>query len=133
MLIIDKKQLAEIVQAAREAPTHEVCGILAGADGRVTKGYQMKNVSATPEHCYFMDPMEQLKAQKEIRRQGLEMVGIYHSHPDSAAYPSARDVELAFYDEAYYLIVSLLDKKKASARAFKIESGRISEQAIREE
>ncbi len=131
MLIIDKKQFEEIVQSAQTAPTHEVCGILAGTADRVTKVYRMKNTSETPEHCYFMDPLEQLKVLKDIRRQQLAMVGIYHSHPDSAAYPSARDVELAFYDEVHYLIVSLRDKTKPAARAFKITGGEISEQEIK--
>ncbi|HID12037.1 MAG TPA: M67 family peptidase [Candidatus Latescibacteria bacterium] len=55
----------------------------------------------------FMDPKEQIDALKDIRRLGLEMVGIYHSHVASPAYPSKRDIKLAFYPEVSYVIVSL--------------------------
>lgn len=123
LMNIDKKN--EIIQHAREAQPREACGILAGKNGTVERIYQMKNVSDRPEDCYFMDSREQLKVVKEIRKLGLEMLGIYHSHPRSAAYPSARDVELAFYEDAAYVIVS-----QKEIRAFKIAAGKISEEEI---
>jgi proteasome lid subunit RPN8/RPN11 len=58
------------------------------------------------------------------------MVGIYHSHTESEAYPSGRDLELAFYPDAYYIIISLKDKKNPSIRAFRIVEGKISEEEI---
>lgn len=118
----------KIIEQAVSAGRQEACGILAGRAGRVEKIYRMTNASERPEECYFMDSREQLKVVKEIRNLGLEMLGIYHSHPHSEAYPSARDVELAYYPEVSYLIVSLKDQ--AELRAFRISEGKIKPEEI---
>ncbi|MCM8787422.1 MAG: Mov34/MPN/PAD-1 family protein, partial [Candidatus Omnitrophica bacterium] len=100
------------------------------------KVYKMTNVSENPETCYFMNPEEQLKVFKEMRKLGLEMIGIYHSHANSPAYPSQRDCELAFYPEADYLIISCSFNIQRSmfnepeVRAFKITEGKIQEEKI---
>lgn len=130
MLIVKNQALEKIISQVKKAERQEVCGLLAGQGQRVFGIYPMTNASETPENCYFMDPSEQLRAFKEIRALGQELVGIYHSHPFSAAYPSARDVELAFYPEAVYLIVSLYPAGRIYFRAFKIVAGQISEEEI---
>ncbi len=109
----------------REYP-NEACGILAGHNGAVEKIYSMKNAEASPSF-YVMEPQEQFSVMKEMRRDGLDLVGIYHSHTGSHAYPSATDVSLAYYPEAVYLIVTLLDRDKPAARGFTIIDGTISE------
>ena len=48
----------------------------------------------------------------------------------SEAYPSATDVRLAFWPEAYYVLVSLLDRESPAMRAFRIEDGTVSEEEI---
>jgi proteasome lid subunit RPN8/RPN11 len=146
MLCLTKEQANEIInQAKREAP-NEACGILAGPptpmdalyqDGlrgvnkekRVTKVYPMINTDKSPQ-TFFMDPKEQLRVMKEIRNLGLEMVGIYHSHLQTRAYPSARDTELAFYPEASFVIVSISDKDNPNIRSFRIVEGKIEEEEL---
>lgn len=54
------------------------------------------------------------------------MLAIYHSHPDSEAFPSAKDVQLAFYPDSLYIIVSLV-KKEPVVKAFSIKEGDIKE------
>ncbi|MDI6731351.1 MAG: M67 family metallopeptidase [Candidatus Margulisbacteria bacterium] len=130
MAAIELSVVDEIIQHASEAVPNEACGILAGKNGRVEKTYKMVNVSDSPDVCYFMDSCEQLKVMKEIRNLKLEMVGIYHSHPGSGPYPSSRDVELAFYPEAVYVIVSLQDIKRPELKAYKIIEGKIMEEVI---
>jgi protein-tyrosine-phosphatase len=90
----------------------------------------MTNTSDNPETCYFMKPEEQLKVFKEMRQSGIEMLGIYHSHSQSPAYPSQRDCEMAFYPEVDYVIISLKDYNNPEIRAFKIIEGRIEEENI---
>jgi proteasome lid subunit RPN8/RPN11 len=124
------KQKDEIIQHAKDSRPHEACGILAGKSGRVEKVYKMKNTSDRPEICYFMEPKEQLTVMKEMRNSGMEMIGIYHSHTGSDAYPSARDLELAFYPESAYLIVSLKNIDAPELRAFRIVAGNIEEEKI---
>ncbi|MDI6783945.1 MAG: M67 family metallopeptidase [bacterium] len=127
--------LNQIIDHCQKGKPKESCGILAGkpiAQGttRIEKVYPMQNVAETPETCYFMDPKEQLTVMKEMRTLGLEMVGIYHSHLGSPAEPSARDVELAFYSEVVYVIVSLTDKGNPSIRTYRIIESNITEETI---
>ncbi len=111
---------AILEQARREYP-NEACGILAGSNGpiRVERVYPMTNADHSPA-TYLMDPQEQFRVFKEMRKDGLDLVAIYHSHTASPAYPSRRDRDLAFYPEAVYLIVTLLDHERPAGRAFRI-------------
>lgn len=129
MFILEKDLLEKMLQQIKEEFPNEACGILAGREGRAEKVYAMSNVDKSPS-TYFMDAKEQLLVMKEIRNLGLEMVGIYHSHAASPAYPSGHDVEMAFYPEASYIIVSLADKDKPAVRSFKIVEGKITEEKL---
>ena len=130
MIKISEEYRHKIIEHSMTSDGHEACGILAGKKGRVEKVYKMANMSDSPETCYFMDPKEQLKVLKSIRSEGLEILGIYHSHPSSEAYPSEKDVELAFYPEASYVIVSLHPSGKIQFKSYKIVGGKISEEEI---
>lgn len=130
MLILKKELFEQIVAQSKEELPNEACGILAGKDGKAEKVYKMINTDKSPS-TFFMDPKEQLKAMKEIRNSGLEMLGIYHSHVASAAYPSGHDVELAFYPEVSYVIISLKDKNNPGICSFKIKEGKITEEQIK--
>lgn len=110
----------------RESYPDEACGLLAGTGDRVSGLFEMTNTEPSPV-SYFMDPKEQFSAMKEMREKGLQMVGIFHSHPQSPAYPSARDVSLACYDEAVYIIVSLAERERPAVKAFRIVAGNIEE------
>ncbi len=127
---IEKGCFSEMVEHCREEYPSEACGILAGKDNLITGVYRMVNTSETPVTCYFMDPQEQLKVFKEMRNSGLEMLGIYHSHVASSPYPSPRDVEMAFYPEVSYVIVSLTDAGKPEVGSFKIVDGKIEKEEL---
>lgn len=129
MLKVKRELFVQIVKHCKEELPDEACGILAGKGSSVEKAYEMVNADKSPEN-FIMDPAEQLKVMKELRNLGLEMVGIYHSHVASEAYPSARDIELAFYPEARYCIVTLKDKDNPRMRAFRIKEGKISEEEV---
>jgi len=128
-MVILKKELYEqiIRQCLREFPW-EACGILAGRGETAERVYEMTNADKSPA-TFFMEPREQLQVMKEIRNRSLDMIGIYHSHVASDAYPSSRDVDLALYPEVFTLIVSLSDKNNPSIRSFKINGDRINEEA----
>ncbi len=130
MLYLSKEEAKELVKHSERESPDEACGILAGNDGKVEKVYQMTNADKNPK-TFFMDPKEQLNVMKEIRDLGMKMVGIYHSHIETEAYPSAHDVELAFYPEASYLIISIKDKDAPTVRAFRIIQGKISEEIVK--
>lgn len=121
-------QLTEVLAHCRSESPLEACGILAGKSSRVEVVYPVINVEKS-ERRYLMDPTEQFRVMGEIWDQGRELVAIYHSHPASPAYPSATDVDLAYYPDAFYLIVSLAGSKP-DLRAFRIRDGKITETGI---
>ncbi len=109
----------------RDGYLNEACGILAGNGNEVSKIYKMANIENSPV-TYMLDSREQFKVMKDMRDNNLSMVAIFHSHPSSAAYPSAKDVSLAFYEECVYIIVSLMEKEPV-VKGFLIREGNIEE------
>lgn len=93
-------------EVARCAP-EEACGLLAGRWAgetcQVAVVFPVTNLlhSATR---YRLDPAEQLAVFDQIDSLGLELVGIYHSHPTGPDHPSPIDIAEAYYPEAVYLI-----------------------------
>jgi len=130
MIYIAKKLFEEMIEHSKREFPNEACGILSGSQGRVTRVYEMTNSDKSPE-TFFMDPREQLKVMKDIRNRSEEMLGIYHSHVASEAYPSSHDVELALYPEVSYVIISIKDKNNPSVRSFKIVEGKIREDEVK--
>ena len=131
MLYLSKAQKEQLIEHSKREAPYEACGILAGPAGKVKKIYPMTNAEKSRE-TFLMDPPEQFKVMKEMRNSGIEMVGIYHSHPETDAYPSAHDVELACYPDISYVIISLKHNgKPASLRSFRIRDKKISEEEVK--
>ncbi|MBI5957058.1 MAG: M67 family metallopeptidase [Chloroflexi bacterium] len=129
MFQLSRKHRAAIIVHAREACPNECCGLLVGSGGRIVKLYKLANAENSPL-AYRLDPYEQLRIFQEMDNHGWELMAIYHSHVASPAYPSARDVELAYYPEAVYLVVSLTEPARPDVRAFRIKEGAIAEEKI---
>lgn len=124
-LRITAQLLHQIISHAREGSPYEVCGLLAGKNDEVQEVYQIDNTEQSTV-SYFMDPKQQLQAMKAMRQKGQKMVGIYHSHPVAEAYPSQKDINLAFYEDVAYVIVSLLHEPP-KVKAFRIKDGKVTE------
>lgn len=111
----------EIVACARDARPRECCGLVGGAGAEALTVYPLRNVSAAPEVGYEAAPEELFAAQRQMRVRGESIAAIYHSHPKSAdPTPSERDVRLAFYPSAVYLIVGFDEGGEGVVRAFRI-------------
>jgi [CysO sulfur-carrier protein]-S-L-cysteine hydrolase len=121
--------LDEIVQHATEDLPNECCGIVASENGAAVKVFRATNAEASPVR-YSLDPREQYRITMEIEDRGWELGAIYHSHTRSEPYPSQTDVNLAFYPDAIYVIVSLRTPGEPEIRAFRIADERIEEVAI---
>ncbi len=128
-LTLTRAQRQELIDHALEGRPYEVCGLLAGKDDRVERVYRAANKERSPVR-YEIDPKDLIRIFREIDDADLELVGIYHSHTHTDAYPSATDVRLAYYPEAYYVLVSLIDERSPRVRAFRIRDGQISEAPI---
>lgn len=123
---ISKELVEELVAHAREDAPNECCGMIAASDGAATRVLRAVNAEASPLR-YSLDPQDQYRLMMDIDDQGEELGAIYHSHTRSAAYPSQTDVNLAFYPDALYVIVSIVDPDSPEVRAFKIRDGEIDE------
>ena len=119
-----------MVSHAKEELPNEACGLLAGRKGRVEHFYSMRNADESPV-TYRLDPTEQLRVFNELEDKGWELVGIFHSHTHSQAYPSDTDRRQAFYPEAHYVLVSLANREAPDLRAFIIDDGKVEEQEVR--
>ena len=114
-----------VAQAKALAPI-EACGILAGKDNKAEKLFEMTNADNRSDH-FMMEPKEQFAVVKDIRSAGLEMLAIYHSHPETLAGPSAEDIRLALTPDVIYIIVSLQDAKAPVVKGFLLEDGTVTE------
>jgi len=115
----------EIEGHALQAQPSECCGLLSGENGLITDLHRLRNTAQKPETRYFASPEDLFTAMRRIREAGQKLLGVYHSHPRTPAYPSASDVEMAFYPEAIYFIVSL--EPGIELRAFRIQGSTIND------
>ena len=74
-----------MAHARAEAPA-ECCGMLVGRDASIDEAVQAKNIGAGPTR-FLVDPKDHIDARRAARRRGLEVLGFYHSHPHSPAWP----------------------------------------------
>lgn len=118
----------EIVAHARAGLPNEACGILAGAGDAVERFYPAEPDEPSPFY-YRIESRDQIRIMNAIDEAGLDLVGIYHSHVASPAYPSRTDAEQAFWPEAVYVIVSLAGGG-ADVRAFHIRDMDVTEVPI---
>ncbi|MEX2273502.1 MAG: M67 family metallopeptidase [Vicinamibacterales bacterium] len=109
---------ALIAHAEREAP-HECCGLLIGKGNTVREAHPARNKMASQTR-FQINPADHFVAIRKARAAGLEVIGAYHSHPDSAALPSARDLAEASEGAPVMLIVSLVPPAPV-VRAFLLE------------
>lgn len=98
MIEIGLEPWKKMVAHAEETYPNECCGVMLGRiDGdqkSVTISQPLENVSAGSQAArYELRPEDLLNADREARRQNLDLIGIYHSHPDCDAYFSETDLK----------------------------------------
>ena len=120
----------EILDHARSETPAEACGLIAGSEGKATKLFRIPNADPSI-YRYNMEPKAQLRAMQEIDDSKWELLAIYHSHTHTPAYPYSTDIELAFYPESFYVIVTLQDDEHPEIRAFTIVDGMVAETLVR--
>jgi proteasome lid subunit RPN8/RPN11 len=124
---------AEILQKmlahARCEPELECCGLLAGRDGAITAIFPATNALASAT-AYEIAPQELFLLFRAMREQGLTHIGLYHSHPRGENAPSPRDIELAYYPDQAYFIISPLAGAPNPVRAFSIRGTGVQELEI---
>ncbi|HEY2858425.1 MAG TPA: M67 family metallopeptidase [Terracidiphilus sp.] len=106
-----------------ETYPHECCGVLLGefaqANWQVTSAVRAGNTRTDSAHNrYNIDPAELVRIQRDALRQGLDIAGFYHSHPDHPAQWSATDFAEAHWIGCSYVITEVAGGKAAVTNAF---------------
>jgi [CysO sulfur-carrier protein]-S-L-cysteine hydrolase len=122
---ISRAHWDELIAHARDEAPLECCGYLRLEDGAVAEVFQAVNERGSP-YGYELDH-KSLFAANELDDAG-HGVGIYHSHPRSAAVPSQTDINLAQYPDWTYWIVSL--EGEPTVRAWRIANGSVEEEPV---
>lgn len=99
----------------------ESCGLVAGKNERVEKVLFVQNQAQSPVR-FVMDPHEQLQAFEWIEANGLDLLGIFHSHPTGPETVSPTDIAEAAYEVVHIICSRMNDRWKL--RGFWIENGR---------
>jgi len=108
----------------------ECCGLLAGRGGIISVIFAAANAAENSSTSYEIAPRDLCRIMREIHASGLELLGIYHSHPRGENFPSSRDIERAYYPETPYFILSLLPGAGIPVRAFSIRDDVVTELSI---
>ena len=108
MLGISSDGIQSIKDLAKKSYPNECCGLLIGvntAEKKVMEVRPVRNWNAERSHDrYVIERKEFEKVDKEAVKKGLQIIGVYHSHPDHPAIPSAYDAEHACSWFSYIIV-----------------------------
>lgn len=124
----------EIESLGANGYPNEACGLLLGrfVDGvtdvaRVTWARNLNTQRSRDR--YALDPRDFLRAERIAEEQGLDVVGVWHSHPDHAAVPSQTDLDAAWPGYAY-VIVSVVGGRALETRSWRLDTDRFIEEEV---
>jgi proteasome lid subunit RPN8/RPN11 len=118
---ISKSTYFELIKHAESGYPNEVCGVLIGKNGEITVCKQCRNLNEERTHDrYELDPTSFNEADDWARKNRLEILGIYHSHPDHPSLPSEFDRSRA-WPEWIYIILSINNGKYNDGRAWLLD------------
>ncbi len=125
MLRISQAIYDQLRRHAERAYPHECCGVLLGvleaAATRVSSITEAQNAEAeNPGTRYHLAPAELVRIALHARREGLEIVGFYHSHPDHPAQWSATDLAEAHWLGCSYVITSVVSGHAEATQSFRL-------------
>ena len=132
VLRLSEVQYRRVVAHCYDGLPDEACGLLAGTvdargepTGVVTAVYPCTNADASAR-TYTVDSRDLLHAMRDAEGRGEDLVGVWHSHTHSDAYPSDTDVRQAFEPHWMYVLVSLKHAEPV-LRSYRIRDGVVGE------
>ncbi len=130
MLTLTRELLDRMIAHCLTGYPAEACGLLGGdpATGETTSVHPTRNAAASAK-LYTVDPRDHLRADRAVEDAGGSIIGVFHSHTHTDAYPSPTDVDQAPDPAWHYVIVSLRDTEPM-VRSYRIVDGRIDEEPI---
>ena len=133
MLRLSGSAYAAMVGHAYDGMPDEACGLLVGRPGGGQGGqvvrFEPTENDAHSSKVYTIPPLAHLKIERAAEAEGLEVIGVMHSHTHTDAYPSPTDVAQAPDPTWHYVIVSLRDEAPV-LRSFRIVDGDIREEPV---
>ncbi len=129
---IEKATLSQIQDHLESAYPNEACGFLVGTEINrrrcITGIIPVENRSTENQRRRFVvDPLDYMKAERSASKDGLALLGIYHSHPDHPAIPSAHDLEFAQPYFSYFIHAVALGKMNDN-RSYRLQDGKFIEE-----
>ena len=128
---ITRALLAQIHAHLESSYPYEACGVMLGEGGVITEVVSADNERTrlprssgdSARNRYLIDPLIYMKIERDADKRGLQLLGIYHSHPDVAARPSQFDLDHAWPDFSY-LIVSICQGKAVESKSWRLRDDR---------
>ena len=130
VLKLTREMVDQMVAHCLRGLPYEACGLFAGgaAEGEVRVVYPTSN-AAHSALLYSVDPQQHLRADRDAEGRELSIMGVFHSHTHTEAYPSPTDVAQAPDPSWHYVIVSLRESSP-SIRSYRISEGAAIEEQI---
>jgi proteasome lid subunit RPN8/RPN11 len=124
---ISKAEISKIQAHGIETYPEECCGVLIGYSKPYIKVVEARRVSNTnigsKNRRYNINPLEYMKIEQEVDNSELELLGIYHSHPDHPSKPSNFDLNYAFPNFSY-IILSVTNGERGNLTSWRLNSSR---------
>ena len=127
-ILIGRALLAQITLHGERSYPEEGAGFLLGSDSADRTVRQLMPIANGREaearhNRYLIGPREYLQAEMEAGRRGLDLLGIFHSHPDHPSQPSAFDLEWA--QPAFsYVITSVQSGRAIESKSWRLDEKR---------
>ncbi|MEZ0323797.1 MAG: M67 family metallopeptidase [Hydrogenothermaceae bacterium] len=137
MLVIPTGLLDIIKKQGEEGYPFEICGFMIGkmdyttSVREVLEVIQVENQNKERANDRFdISPKDYMKIENYADSKGLQIVGIYHSHPDHPDRPSQTDLMYALEDMSY-IIISVKNGKTESFRSWYLKDGKFEEEEVK--
>lgn len=116
-IALSEEHALAIESQAEQGYPDEICGLLLGRLDQERLEFDIDEITLlvnrrleAARNRFLIDPDDYRETEREAARRGLDIVGVYHSHPDAPARPSDYDRDHAWPFSAY-LIASTVDRK----------------------
>ncbi|HQU00422.1 MAG TPA: M67 family metallopeptidase [Acidimicrobiales bacterium] len=129
MLVLTDLQRDTMIAACLRALPNEGCGLLLGTSEGVVASVVVSPNVANSAKVYEIDSKVLLRTYRRADDEGLEVMGVFHSHTHSEAYPSPTDVAQAPDPTWHYVLISLRDADTV-VRSYRVREGEISEEPV---
>jgi len=129
VITIVQRVLDDVRAHADEDAPRECCGVLIGRPQVILESARALNLAEGTTR-FLLDPRDHIRAMREARARQMDVIGFYHSHPRSRAYPSETDVAECGYAGALHLIAGEGESGR-EMRLFVIDGGNVEELRFR--